>query len=182
MFKNFTVVMTCCAFATPIFGNHKSKKENKPMQYQVEAQEIPAQPALVIKGKVKVEKVGEAIGGILGKVSGYLEKKNAHPTGAPFTRTYQHEKGVLEFESGFPVQAGVMGQGEIIATELPRGKVATTVHVGFQETSEQAYKAIHIWMAKNGKKEAGAPWEVYLTDPSTTPENESKMQIYYPVR
>lgn len=150
--------------------------------YQVEAKEVVAQPALVIKGKVKAEKAGEAIGSILGKVGEYLGKNNSHPVGAPFTRTYQFEKGVLEFESGFPVSEGVAGNGEILSTELPKSKVATTVHVGSQETSENAYRAIHAWMAENGKKEAGAPWEVYLTDPSTTPDSESKMQIFFPIR
>ena len=67
-------------------------------------------------------------------------------------------------------------------TELPGALVATTVHVGPQETSELAYKAIHSWMAQNKKAEAGAPWEVYLTDPERTPADQAKTQICFPVR
>ena len=150
------------------------------MSYQVEMQDVPAQTALVIKGKVKVEQAGEAIGGILGRISAYLEKQAQHPSGAPFTRTYSHKDGILEFEAGFPVAANVKGGDDIIRTELPKGKVAVTTHVGSQDTSPEAYKALHAWMNKNGKKEAGAPWEMYIS-PEGTPEKDAQMQIFYPV-
>lgn len=151
------------------------------MSYQVEMQDVPAQTALVIRSKVKVEQAGEAIGGILGRIGAYLGKQGQNPAGAAFTRTYGHKDGVLEFEAGFPVAAGIKGDGDIIRTELPKSKVAVTTHIGSQDTSEEAYKAIHVWMAKNGKKEAGAPWETYVS-PEGTPEKDAKMLVFYPVR
>ena len=151
------------------------------MSYQVEMQDLPAQTALVIKGKVKVEQAGEAIGGILGRIGAYLGKHGQNPTGAPFTRTYSHKNGMLEFEAGFPVAESVKGDNDIIRTELPKGKVAVTTHVGSQNTSPEAYKALHVWMTKNSKKEAGAPWEMYMS-PEGTPEKDAKMQVFYPVR
>ncbi|MBL8380461.1 MAG: hypothetical protein JNM79_21510 [Burkholderiales bacterium] len=65
-------------------------------------------------------------------------------------------------------------QGQFVATEFPRATVATTVLVGDQATSEKAHKAIHAWMAANGKEPAGAPWESYLAD--------DRMEIYLPIR
>lgn len=62
----------------------------------------------------------------------------------------------------------------MIATELPKAQVATTVHVGDQSSSEHAYNALHAWMKANGKQPAGAPWEVYVA--------EGKMEIYFPIR
>lgn len=140
--------------------------------YQIAVQDVSAQAALVVKGKVPVQQAGEAIGGGIGAVGAFLGALAQEPAGAPFTRTLSFENGVLEFETGFPVAAATKGKGEVIATELPKGQVATTVHVGDQATSEDAYKAIHQWMASNGKTPAGAPWEVYLT--------ETSMQIYFP--
>jgi effector-binding domain-containing protein len=151
------------------------------MSYKIEMQDVPAQSALVIKSKVKVEQAGEAIGGILGRIGAYLGKQGLNPTGSPFTRTYSHKDGVLEFEAGFPVAASVKGDNDIIRTELPKGKVAVTTHIGSQDTSPEAYKALHVWMNKNGKKEAGAPWEMYIS-PDGTPEKDAKMQIFYPIR
>lgn len=151
------------------------------MTYQVEMQDVPAQTALVIKGKVKVEQAGKAIGDILGRIGAFLGKQGQNPAGAPFTRTYSHKDGMLEFEAGFPVAASVKGGDDIIRTELPKGKVAVTTHIGSQDTSHEAYKALHVWMSKNGKKEAGAPWEMYIS-PEGTPEKDAKMQVFYPIR
>ncbi|MGZ5279923.1 MAG: GyrI-like domain-containing protein [Pseudobdellovibrionaceae bacterium] len=152
------------------------------MNYEIIVKDISAQPALVIKGKINVEQAGEAIGEILGKIGTHLEQKQISPTGAPFTRTFNFENGVLEFEAGFPVPKGTLGEGEIHATELPKSKVATTIHIGSQEKSEEAYQALHSWMEANNANAAGAPWEMYLTDPAATPETESKMEIYFPIQ
>ncbi|MCX6127184.1 MAG: GyrI-like domain-containing protein [Proteobacteria bacterium] len=161
-------------------SNKKAEKKN--MEYRVELKNVEAQPALVIKGKAKVTEVGPVIGGILGKIEEHLKSQKASPSGPPFTRTFSFENGVLEFESGFPVASKIIGRGEIISTELPKGAVATTVHIGSQEDSPKAYEAIQRWLQANKKKESGAPWEVYLTDPASTPPEKSKMQIFFPVK
>lgn len=148
-------------------------KENK-MNYEIIVKETNAQAALVIKGKVNIEEAGKTIGEILEKIGTYLETKQIPVMGAPFTRTFNFENGVLEFEAGFPVPQGTLGENEIIATELPKTKVATTIHSGPQETSEEAYKALHQWMQDNNTSPAGAPWEMYL--------NESEMEIYFPIQ
>lgn len=144
------------------------------MKYDIKVQEHAARPALVIKGKIKIEQAGDAIGGNIGAVGGYLEKAGVPPAGAPFTRTYQFADGVLDCESGFPLAQPVKSQGKFVATELPKATVATTVHVGDQASSEKAYEALHAWMAANGKQPAGAPWEVYVAD--------DRMEIYSPIR
>jgi AraC family transcriptional regulator len=150
------------------------------MNYTMSQLDWQQQPALVVRGKVGIENAGEAISSSIEAVVNFLEAKKLNPVGAPFTRTYSFENGVLEFEAGFPVLPTTKGDGNIIATELPQAKVVSTVHVGPQETSENAYKAIHAWMAQNGKSPAGAPWEVYLTDPATTPEANAQTRIYFP--
>lgn len=171
-------------FASPqsFARSNPQSGESKKMNYKIETKYIETQPALVIKDKAKIEEVGSVIAGILGKVDEYLKAKKAAPAGPPFTRTFSFENGVLEFESGFPTKDKVIGKDEFISTELPKGKVASTIHVGSPDTSQQAYEAIHAWMAKNHVKEAGAPWESYLTDPASTPPEKSKMQIVFPIR
>jgi len=144
------------------------------VKYDIQVKDHAARPALVIKGKVKIEKAGDAIGGNIGAVGSHLKKSGLQPAGAPFTRTYKFEDGILEFESGFPLAEPAKSQGDLVATELPKAKVATTVHVGDQATSENAYNAIHAWMEANGKQPAGAPWEVYVAD--------DRMEIFFPVR
>lgn len=151
------------------------------MTYQVEVKDVSAQPALVIKGKVKIDQIESTINGIMTRIGAHLGKLGLAPTGAPFTRTYNFKDGVMEFEAGFPVAAGAKGEGDIIRTELPKTKVVVTTHIGPQATSEDAYKALHAWMTKHGKTQAGAPWEIYLSEPGTA-EKDEKMRIFYPIR
>lgn len=168
--------------ASTVCASPFKMEETSKMNYEIKTQIVEAQPALVIKGKVKIEEVGETISAILGKLEAYLTKQNMRPVGAPFTRTFNFADGIIEFESGFPVKEKIPSNGEVIGTELPKGLVASTIHVGTQETSQEAYEAIHVWMEKNHKKEAGAPWEVYLTDPASTPPEKNKLQVFFPIR
>lgn len=117
-------------------------KGNAFVTYDIKIQDHAARPALVVKGKARIEQAGEAIGGSIGAVSAHLKKAGLEPAGAPFTRTYQFADGVLEFESGFPLAAAVKSQGNLVATELPKATVVTTVHVGDHASSEKAYEAI----------------------------------------
>lgn len=180
----FTRTISCFALfmSLGLAEASTSPKKEKMMGYQIETLQTKAQPALVIKGKAKVEEVGEAIGTILGKIGKYLGETKHQPKGAPFTRTFQFKDGIIEFEAGFPVEKKVAPRGEIITTELPSAQVVTTTHIGPQETTERAYEALHAWMNKNKKKEGGAPWEVYLTDSEKTPSDQAKTQIYFPIR
>lgn len=166
------------AEASPL--STKNKQETI-MGYQIEVVTSQAQPVLVIKGKTSFENAGGTIGGAIGKVGQYLGKLSQSPAGAPFARMLDIKQGVIEFEAGFPAVKALPSKDEIYSTELPLGTMVTTTHEGSQETSELAYKALHAWMAQNNKSEAGAPWEVYLTD-ETTPADQAKMQIYYPIK
>ena len=155
-----------------LIANFAHGKET--MNYKIQIQKMSAQPILVMKGKVKIEEAGKAIGARIEAVSTFLAKLKIQPISAPITRTYSFEKGVLEFETGFAVAKPSQGEGAIVASELPEGNAVTTIHTGDQATSENAYAAIHAWMDTNGKKPAGAPWEVYLS--------ENKMEIFFPIQ
>lgn len=147
-----------------------------------ETKSVPAQPTLVLQGEIAAQEAGEAIGAALGAVAAHLEKIGAAPTGAPFTRTFSFENGRLSFEAGFPTAKPLAGAGKIKASELPAALVVTTVHTGPQETTESAYAALHGWMKKNGKAPAGAPWELYLDDPQSTPAAKQRTAIFFPIR
>ncbi len=184
MFMRTLVTLTLLALSWQVAQASQLSTQNKKekfMGYQIEVVTTQAQPVLVIKGKTSFENAGATIGGAIGKVGQYLGKVSQSPSGAPFARMLEIKQGVLEFEAGFPVAKAVPSKDEIYSTELPLGTMVTTTHEGSQETSELAYKALHAWMAQNKKSEAGAPWEVYLTD-ETTPADQAKMQIYYPVK
>jgi effector-binding domain-containing protein len=161
---------------------HSSTLTNSRLSYEISVSTTQETTALVIKRKVNAADAGAAIAGIFTKLQAYLNTQGITPMGPPFTRTFSYHDGVLEFESGFPVSQNTLGTGDIVQTKLPASMVATTIHIGTQETSADAYAAIEQWLATHQRKQVGAPWEIYLTDPSQTTPEQSKMQIFYPIQ
>jgi effector-binding domain-containing protein len=51
--------------------------------------------------------------------------------------------------------------GRIVASELPAGRIATTVHRGSYAGLGEAHGAVIAWCEANGCRRAGPWWEVY---------------------
>jgi len=51
--------------------------------------------------------------------------------------------------------------GRVVASTLPAGSVAMTVHRGSYAGLGSAHQAIHDWAAASGRRLAGPRWEVY---------------------
>ena len=82
-----------------------------------------------------------------------------------------------------PVAAPLDGSGRIQASELPAGTVATVTHMGPYDALPQAWSALTEWMEAQGLEPAGAPWEVYMTDPGAEPDQSKwRTDIFFPVR
>jgi hypothetical protein len=64
----------------------------------------------------------------------------------------------------------------------PGGKVVRASHTGPYEESGAAHEAINRYIMVLKMEFAGAPWEVYITDPSEEPDPQKwETIIYYPV-
>jgi AraC family transcriptional regulator len=61
------------------------------------------------------------------------------------------------------------GDGEVLAETLPSGPAAITIHFGPYDQLQNAYAAVEEWIAANGLRPNGAPWEAYLNDPADHP-------------
>jgi effector-binding domain-containing protein len=67
--------------------------------------------------------------------------------------------------------------GRIVASALPAGQVAMTVHRGSYAGLGAAHQAIHDWSAAQGRRLAGPRWEVY--GPHSDDPAEVWTEIYY---
>jgi effector-binding domain-containing protein len=67
--------------------------------------------------------------------------------------------------------------GRIVASALPAGQVAMTVHRGSYAGLGEAHQAIHDWSAAQGRRLAGPRWEVY--GPHSDDPAEVWTEIYY---
>ena len=62
--------------------------------------------------------------------------------------------------------------GRVVASTLPAGPVAKTVHYGSYPGLADAHQAIFDWCATNGRRRAGPRWEVY------GPHHEDPAQVW----
>ena len=75
------------------------------------------------------------------------------------------------------------GQAVSKPGELPAGTVATVTHMGPYDTLPQTWASLAEWIGSQGLQPAGAPWEVYVTDPGAEPDQSKwRTDIFFPVR
>ena len=166
------------------------------MTLEFATKQLDAQPILGIRTVVTHDKIGEAMGPLFGEVFGYIQQNGQAPAGMPFAIYYHMDGGPLDvdgeecadggsidMECGMPVAAPLDGSGRIKASELPAGKVATVTHMGPYNNLPQTWSALTRWMEAQGLEPAGAPWEVYVTDPGAEPDQSKwRTDIFFPVR
>ncbi len=148
----------------------------------MEITEIQAQPVVAIRTTTTMEGISNALHEILPAVWGHVTSHGGQPAGPPFTRYYSWDGASTDMEAGIPVAAPVPGEGRIVSTELPAGKVARAIHVGSYEKLSDTYRALESYIKEQGLTPAGAVWEVYLTDPGQEPDTSTwKTEINWPV-
>lgn len=159
------------------------------MEYNITRQELAAQPVLVVRRRVRRAEIAAAIGAALPKVFLHAQQRGVAITGYPITRYLETSVGLVTFETGMRVTAHsgdwtvAYGQGEVLAETLPGGHAAATIHCGPYDRLQDAYAAIEEWIAANGFRQNGSPWEAYLNDPADHPNPQDwKTEVYWPLQ
>ena len=161
----------------------KGPKKNH-MAYSITKREIMAQPVLVVKRRINPSAVAATLADALGKIFQYAQQNGIALAGQPFTRYLEWGPGLWTIEAGMPVTAkvGQTSDREVRGDELPGGLVATTIHSGTYDKLNEAHAAVQQWIEAQGLKPAGAPWEVYTTDPADFPDPKDwKTEIFWPM-
>lgn len=151
-------------------------------EYSFEILTITEQPTLVVRFTARQEELGAKFGEAFPKVFAYTQQTNQPACGMPLARYLGMSPEALEVEAGMPVAEAAKGDGEIVASQLPGGRVAVTWHVGPYDELYSAHEAMNAWLAEQGETAAGGPWEVYATDPGEEPDPAKwKTQIVVPL-
>ena len=171
--------------AGPCIGLHHLAPERKPLTMSVTVTRKELQPttALVIRRKCTASEIAQTLGEILPRVWAWSQQHGVALAGPPFTRYLKAGPGLLSIEGGLPIAAPSQGDGDIVATELPGGPAAVAIHEGGYDTLGETHAAVERWLDANQLEAAGPPWEIYVTDPGTTPEQKDwRTEVVYPVR
>jgi AraC family transcriptional regulator len=144
---------------------------------------LTAQPALIVRSRVARSEISARIGQDLGRIVPYALGVGGELAGQPFARYPEFGPGTIVMEVGMPLRQAVAGKDDIEAYSLPAGLTAVAVHGGPYEQMPETYAAFEKWIAEQGRAPAGAPWEVYVSDPAEHPDPADwRTEICWPVR
>lgn len=174
----------------PCIGLFRIQQERRPqentMAYSITKKEIERQPVLVVRRRIKPSEVASTLAEVLGHVFQYAQINGMALAGQPFTRYLDWGPGLWTIEAGMPVLAhagAASSEGEVRADTLPGGWVAATTHAGPYEKLNEAHAAVQQWIEAEGLKAAGAPWEIYVTDPADYPDPQDwKTKVVWPIQ
>ena len=153
------------------------------MNLEFSTTELQTQPYLGIRTTATMDKLGEIMGPLFGEVYGYIQQCGQQPAGMPFAIYHEMKGDSVELECGMPVGSPLDGAARVQPGELPCGMMATVTHMGPYEGLPQTWAALTEWMGSQGLNPAGAPWEVYVTDPGAEPDQSKwRTDIFFPVR
>jgi effector-binding domain-containing protein len=102
--------------------------------------------------------------------------------GPPFVR-YLAMGPEIRAEIGFPIGTAIAPRGRIQPGHLPGGDAARIVHLGPYDTIAATYERLQTWMAAQGRMPAGPFWEVYWTEPDTSPDPATwRTEVFAPLQ
>lgn len=125
----------------------------------------------------------------LGRLYGWVQERSLVPGGMPRAVYYTIPEQVPEEAAFWEVQAPLIGDAEDqVPDESGLGikhigpeTHAVAVHTGPYETIGPVYSELGAWVEDQGFRMAGAPLEVYLSDPAKVPPSEYVTEIRFPV-
>lgn len=119
-----------------------------------------------------------------GKVMAYLAEVGVEMVGAPYLKYTMQGSDLSQFdiEWGMPVAKPVPASGELYMTQTYAGKAIVALHQGPYSTLETAYSAIMAYEKEHSLENMGIFYDIYLNDPSQTPESQLLTQVVCPIR
>ncbi len=156
--------------------------EKEIMPYSIVSREIAEQPVLFVERRLKPSEIAATLAEVLGRVFQHGQRTGAAFAGQPFTRYVEWGPGMITMQAGMPIAAPGTTEGDVRAETLPGGTVATTIHTGAYDKLTEAHAAVEVWIEEHGFRPAGAPWEVYVTDPADYPNPADwRTAIFWPI-
>lgn len=138
------------------------------MTVEVTVKSVDPTPTAVVAGATTWAQFPTVWGPLLDQVWSFL--RGEAPEGL-YTRGHNvmlYKDAVPNVEVGVQVNGSFAAAGDVVASTLPGGHVATATHTGPIRRIGDTHQAVRQWTATNGYALAGPFWEIYGDpDPST---------------
>ncbi|HEX9067923.1 MAG TPA: GyrI-like domain-containing protein [Ktedonobacterales bacterium] len=147
------------------------------MRYEVTVMDVAARPTAVVATTTTWQEFPMLWGKLSGEVWACL-RAGGIERGCRNVMLYWDD--VPHVEVGVELLVPCLLTGRVVASALPAGRVAMTIHRGPYAGLAEAHRAVLDWCAVQGWQPAGPRWEVY--GPHSDDPAEVWTEIYYLLR
>ena len=131
--------------------------KTKGMSYQIQLEDFAPCHTAVIRDHVKPAELARFIPAACGEVWKFARSAGLPKPGRHIA-LYLND-GLVEV--GAEISEPFTGKDRVLCSQLPTGRVATTVHLGPYNQLGNAHAAIRDWCAAHGHCLSGICWEIY---------------------
>jgi effector-binding domain-containing protein len=127
------------------------------MNYKIQIQPFPGQSLAIVRRRASMPQLSRVIPEACGLVWNGLRAQGIR--GGRHVAVYlDHE---INLEIGVELDAPLTGHGEVVASRLPAGTVATTTHFGPYQRLGEAHQAVIDWCNARSHEMVRPCWETY---------------------
>ncbi len=121
-----------------------------------------------------------AMGEAFGAVYAHMMGAGVTPAGPALSVYYSYDPEKMAFRAGFTVAQADLDKtgGEVKGDVTPAGHALHFTHIGAYATLRDDYELMMQQLEEHGMALGAPSWELYLNDPSETPEHELRTEIY----
>lgn len=158
------------------------RRETTMPTLSIERRQLAEVLVLLIRRRIARDQLATTLGECFGLLWDFAQKAGLAETGRPTVRYQAVGPGLWTIEVCKPLAEKAAGRGEIEAGTLQAGAAAVALHAGPYDELQQTYAALERWIEQNGWRANGAPWEVYLNDPSLVPDPKDwRTEVCWPI-
>lgn len=154
----------------------------------IERMEISAQTVAYWSGRsgTGAAAIARAYEQAYARVVAALQRDGIKPSGPVLAigRRWDAQANVYEFDAAVPVPAGtrLTAADGVQIGQTYAGTVLKATHRGADGTLQDHLGKLVAYKRAAGYADNGAPWDVYVSDPATTPAAERVVETYVPVK
>jgi effector-binding domain-containing protein len=155
-----------------IDGEEELVPERTDVLFEMNVKEFEDQPVLSIRERVRADALKHVIPAAYEELFGYLGELGEEAV-EPWTITvcpFADSDGMVEIDNNVCVAGPRPGRGRIESRILPACTAVCLMHRGPYDELSRSYRGLSEWIEHQGLTTAGAPREIYWTDPKKTPD------------